>query len=1045
MSRKIKIKTSLIVLLLIFTNSFGANPPLLDNEKIEIEVNSENKPKLTDKDPTKIIDETTGVNKVKGKETGQVATVTPAIIKKPKKVFGMSDNSDIKDYVKVSLVDVIFETISNNYNVKVAREKVRQAQINLNDAYSGYKPTLDLQYSNARIHTDPSDDGIDTPANEYNDESLKLQLKQNLYSGGATEYKIKGLKKSLQVAKNRYELAISTEIQNAIKAYIGVVFSYQSLNVTEANMKMLSRILEIVTTKYDLGAASIGDISSIKASVSNAESKLNKTNSKFVESLKYYEYIAGENFKYTLPYEYNFKIKIGDLEELLDIGYLQNLNIVSYLLTIESERYKLKSAQSAFKPKVDFELSRSRTFKKDAEPEDIYIQNTDSAMITFKYNLYNGGKDSNKILSVYSTIREVSYKIEEEKRKLKWIISNLHQSLNSIEGSIQSTIDEVESSQVTVESYWEAFKNGEQDLQTLLTAQRQLNTAQVSLIESYQSRLTDYFKLLFETGQLVSHFELDPTKDNFIDFTKSTYKKENSAKKEEQIDLIAFAKEQKRKEDAKNVKEVVQKVDTLEDILLFKDKFLDSEDDLYTIYIGKFDSIYETFNYVKENSFSKQSFIVDELENYKFKSILAYGLFEQKDEAKKVLDGIKKDENKEYKIVSIKDIKDLYKNYIDGYDELRPKELVETRTIKLAPKPPQEYFTNKEFKDKFVNADINYYTINLGTLSKLDDVVRLMDSEKLYDNSLIFRYGTNSEWIKVVYGVYENYEDAKVALALLSPNIVDKYFPIIENIKSKQELFAKYKDLKLGTPSFSTKKGEFIKISEETKTVLRDAKTKKEIKPLVKDKVQVEETTKKEENKVEEIAEKNIEVKALKETENKAEEKTIENVEEKTVEKAEEKVKDDLEDKIDKNIEIKAVEETQNKAEEKTIEKVEVKKVSKAEVEEKAIENIEEKVEEKPIEPLKSEKVIDTKIDEIKVKKPQELKTNGFILSIAKIEKNRLNTFINRYQLVDYKTRDLDDGYIEIYVGKYDDKKSALEKLSKYHPYIQSIAKIEKE
>ena len=99
----------------------------------------------------------------------------------------------------------------------------------------------------------------------------------------------------------------------------------------------------------------------------------------------------------------------------------------------------------------------------------------------------------------------------------------MHQSLHSQDDSIQSTIDEVESSAVTVESYWEAFKNGEQDLLTLLTAQRQLNTAQVSLIESYQNRLNDYYKLLFESGALVAHFQLDPTKDNFIDFTRSDY------------------------------------------------------------------------------------------------------------------------------------------------------------------------------------------------------------------------------------------------------------------------------------------------------------------------------------------------------------------------------------------------------------------------------------------------------------------------------------------------------------------------------------------
>jgi hypothetical protein len=149
-----------------------------------------------------------------------------------------------------------------------------------------------------------------------------------------------------------------------------------------------------------------------------------------------------------------------------------------------------------------------------------------------------------------------------------------------------------------------------------------------------------------------------------------------------------------------------------------------------------------------------------------------------------------------------------------------------------------------------------------------------------------------------------------------------------------------------------------------TKTVLRDAKTKKEIKPLDKEKVQVEE-----------------------------------------------KSKEDIEEKI----------------------VVEEDKVEK-------LEDDSSQIEDKP-----KESNIEEKIEEIKVEKPQELKNSSFLLSIAKIEKNKLNAFINRYGLVDYKIRDLDDGNIEIYIGTYEDKKSALEKLSKYHPHIQSIAKIEKE
>ncbi len=735
-----------------------------------------------------------------------------------KKKFGMDEEEEkkIQSYTKVSLTDVILETVSNSHNIKAAREKVRQAKINLDDAYAGYKPTLDVEYSYGKNQLTPSDEGRDTGTNEYADENLKVLLKQNLYSGGATEYKIKALQKSLEVSKNRYEVAISQEIQNAIKAYFGVVFSSESSAITKTNMEMLRKILEIVTIKYELGAASIGDISSIKASVANAESKLSQTNSKFVEALKYYEYIVGENFQYTLPYEYEYEIKIDSLDELLQKADTGNLNIVSYLTTIKSEEYKLKGNQSAFKPKVDLSLTYMRTFDKDIAPEEFYIQDNGQVFLSAKYNLYNGDKDSNAIISTYSTIRELRYKVEEERRKTKWIISNVFQALNTLDGSIESIKHEVESSKVMVHSYWEAFQNGEQDLQTLLTAQRQLNAAQVSLIESYENRLNNYFKLLYETGELVAFFELDPTKDNFIDFTKSKYKNSYYKNTEVAKNYAAYTKiniepQAEPKSQPPVVLPEIRTVDTLENILLFKDMFLDAKDSDFTLFISSFDSLYETFDFMREHNATKQAFIIDMIEAHKLKNALAHGIYDTPENAKSALDGMSKKQDKRYEVVPIAQVKELYKRFLDGFEEMEPKKtvqekivqervVVQKKKVKALPKAAQPYFTNEEFKQEFIRAQKEMFTINLATFTKLDDAIALIEKEKIQTKAFVFKYGTNAEWIKVLYGVFATYEEAERKLADLSIQTKEKYYPVIENIKEKQELYRKYHQLELGIP-----------------------------------------------------------------------------------------------------------------------------------------------------------------------------------------------------------------------------------------------------
>ncbi len=753
-----------------------------------------------------------------------------AVIKKDyKKIFDIDEEEKkIQNYTKVSLIDVILEAVSNNNKIKAASEKVRRAKISLDDAYSGYKPTLDLEYGYGKNQISPGDDGPTTGTHKYDDENLKILLKQNLYAGGATEYKIKALEKSLQVAKSRYELAIAQEIQNAIKAYFGVVFSSQSSVATKKNMEMLRKILEIVTVRYDLGAASIGDVSSIKASVANAETKLSQTNLKLMEALRYYEYIAGEAFKQTMPFEYEYAIELEPLEELLKKGDEHNLNIVSYLTTVQSEKYKLKGSQSAFKPKIDLEVTQTRTFNKDIAPEEFYVQDTNEILLTLKYNLYNGDKDANAIAATYSNIRELQYVIEEERRKVKWILSDLFQSINALHGEIGTIEQEVTSSESMVDSYWEAYKNGEQDLQTLLIAQRQLNSAQVSLIESYQNRLNDYFKLLFETGELVSFFELDPTKDNFIDFTKSKYDNKYYKKPEQKADAPMVPVIKVAADISLVAKKEIQTVDTLEEILLYKDKFLDANDSDFTLFISSFDSMYDAFAFMKEHNLTKETFVVDIFEEEKLKNAMAHGIYGSFELAQSALEGIKKTQNQKYEVVPIAKVKELYKKFLDNLSELQPKEalppkeIVKTKIVKLVPKPPQPYFTNEGFKQEFVKMSKDTYTINLATFTKLDDAIALVNNEKIETKAFVFRYGTNAEWIKVVYGAFATYEEAQAGLHGLSAGLKDKYYPIIENIKDKQELYAKYGHLELGVPSASLGEIQYKQVLQDAKEEARD-------------------------------------------------------------------------------------------------------------------------------------------------------------------------------------------------------------------------------
>ncbi len=705
-----------------------------------------------------------------------------------------SSTIDVSNYAKVKLIDVVLETLSRTDLLKSAREKVIQYELKLKDAMADYYPIINAEYNYGKTRSTPSGEEFQK-FKYFNDNNFRVVLKQNIYSGGATFNNVRSVEKKLEVAKNQYKTTLEKEIKKAIKAYFGVVFTSRSVMVNERNMKKLKKILEIVTIKYDNGAASIGDITSIKANVANAMTKLVKVNSKFIESLRYYEYIVGRNFEKTLPYEKNFDVNISNFDELYKRALENNKELVNYYKTIEDEKFIQKKAKANFRPKVDLELS----YKKSTEAEDLEADETDiNGKINISYNIFNGGKDKNKVLTSNSKIRDLNYKLSEEKKKLKWNLSKVYTSIVSVSQALESTITEVKASRKMVSSYWDAFKLGEQDLNTLLQGQRQLNTAETEYVNYEKSNITDFFNILELSGDLASFFDVDPESSKFIDFTKSDYKVSVFPQKGDSlgIDLKTgevikssnekeFLEKEEKDENIKDIPFPIVKNSINENINKFLKEFISFDDDSYMIEISSFGNIYNSFDFIKENKLDKNSFSYDIVNAYNIETRIAHNNFKTIQDAKEYLKTFKeKNTDRKYKVKKVKDIKALYNKYIDGLkvEVEKPKTKIKiVEKIRQAVKK-EEFKTNTEFKNKFLDSKDTNYTINISSFTNLDKLEEFVLKNKIYDESFFFKYGDNGQLIKLVSGVYENYNKTLEDKVNSFKSENKKTFPIVERI-----------------------------------------------------------------------------------------------------------------------------------------------------------------------------------------------------------------------------------------------------------------------
>jgi outer membrane protein TolC len=696
-------------------------------------------------------------------------------------------------HVKVDLIDAVLQTLSRSYKVKAAREKIVQAKHNLEMAQAEFKPTVDVGYyisGNRREPGEPKGDGTYDRAKHFQEERATLTIDQNLYAGGESSANLQKMQKEYMLAKNSYRGLIESEISKTIQAYFDIVFRRDALKVNEENIAQLQKILEIVNVKFESGALSLGELSSVEASISNAMSQLSRTKSRYNTALEYYKYITGRVFENTYPYEKDIDIRLEEFELLQKRALENNNRLRGFVYQIAAKKDSLAIAKAAFKPKVGLQLFAQKTI----DEEDFqFDENEYMVRLDLSYNLYNGGKDKAAYMKAFSSIQESAYEKEAEILEIIWNLEKLHTSLSSLQESLKSIKDEVNSSIQMVDSYWEGFRYGEQDLYILLQAQRQLNTAQLQYIDSRQSSITEYFKILEVSGELIEYFGIDIENDKFLDMAQGRYYKRLLAQNTQKEELsLPFAIEQTKQEQSEKTEqkpeETEQSVSAITELLFYEERYLMHEKSDFSVVFEGFDDIYGALAFIEATKIQKNAFIYKSLHNETVTFNVAFNTYKSRQEAADatLLSRFASHRNKTVK--SVEEVQKAYKTFFET--ALVQKSSIKPRIVEKAvvAKP---FETNEEFKQLFLNADENFYTINVTTFQNIEDAANVVKNYDIAKQSFVFSYGENIVLTKLMYGVYQTYDQAQDALQSLG-FIQENFLPVIEKIGRKQELYKRY-------------------------------------------------------------------------------------------------------------------------------------------------------------------------------------------------------------------------------------------------------------
>lgn len=163
-----------------------------------------------------------------------------------------------------------WELIKADYNVKIAKEQLRQAE-------AGYLPTIAL---NGGYNW--NDD--DFPGFKHQGWTVGAGVSWSLWDGGATQAKVKSAKAGVEAAQETLLQARESVELEVRQDYLNVLAAKEKIRATEASVKEAEEAFKIATVRYRSGVG-------INLDVLDAQLNLNTARTNYITAL--YEYNIG--------------------------------------------------------------------------------------------------------------------------------------------------------------------------------------------------------------------------------------------------------------------------------------------------------------------------------------------------------------------------------------------------------------------------------------------------------------------------------------------------------------------------------------------------------------------------------------------------------------------------------------------------------------------------------------------------------------------------------------------------------------------------------
>jgi adhesin transport system outer membrane protein len=391
----------------------------------------------------------------------------------------------------------------------VVKERLHAYRQNIQDyenAFGKYYPVVDLgaYWGWRKRDWDEPSPYVD---NNKHVEQYYIELRQNLFAGFSTMSGT-SLERARIASAAWYfmEMANDHALETATK-YMEVVKQKKLLEIEKSSLEMHERLFGDMAALEEAGASRKSDMDEIRSKLALAYANVRVQENNLQDALiefhrRFGEYIPAEEF--TMP---TLQLHMPQsIREATKVAIRRNPSLLVMNYEVKAHQKAYQVSKSKYYPQVDLTVRHS--YNKNGDIFDGEYQET-LALLSLKYNLFNGTRDSAAVQKSRSAIQEQDSRREKLKREtiegvqLSW---TAYENLNIINPFLERHMD---LTRQRFDSYRQDFRLGHRTLLDLLIVHDDYIESQKKLVNNEIDEIIARARILDAMGELPDALNID--------------------------------------------------------------------------------------------------------------------------------------------------------------------------------------------------------------------------------------------------------------------------------------------------------------------------------------------------------------------------------------------------------------------------------------------------------------------------------------------------------------------------------------------------------